>query len=109
MSGVTRLRRPALGVIAGVAVSLWIPPALADTLNGSLILAYMNNPTLNAQRAAARATDEGVPQALSGYRPRVSFNGSVGAQYIDFYDARLDLCADLYAAVGQHDAEQLSG
>ena len=83
MSGVTRLRRPALGVIAGVAVSLWIPPALADTLNGALILAYMNNPTLNAQRAAARATDEGVPQALSGYRPRVSFNGSVGAQYID--------------------------
>ena len=32
---------------------------------------------------SARATDEGVPQALSGYRPRVSFNGSVGAQYID--------------------------
>ncbi len=83
MSGVTGLRRPALGVIAGVAVSLWIPPALADTLNGSLILAYMNNPTLNAQRAAARATDEGVPQALSGYRPRVTFNGSVGAQYLD--------------------------
>src|SRR4249919_2543394 len=83
MSGVTGLRRPALGVIAGVAVSLWIPPALTDTLNGALVLAYMNNPTLNAQRAAARVTDEGVPQALSGYRPRVTFNGSVGAQYLD--------------------------
>ena len=56
-------------------------PALADTLDGALVLAYQNNPTLNAQRASARATDEGVPQALSGYRPRVSFNGSVGAQY----------------------------
>ena len=83
MSGVTGLRRPALGVIAGVAVSLWMPPALADTLNGALVLAYQNNPTLNSQRASARATDEGVPQALSGYRPRVSFNGSVGAQYLD--------------------------
>ena len=72
MSGATRLRRPALGAIAGVAVSLWMPPALADTLNGSLVLAYQNNPSLNSQRASARATDEGVPQALSGYRPRVT-------------------------------------
>jgi outer membrane protein len=48
-----------------------------------LVLAYQNNPTLNAQRASVRATDEGVPQALSGYRPRVSFNGSVGPQYSD--------------------------
>src|SRR6476469_2662255 len=83
MSGASGLRRPAMRALAGVAVSLCIPQALADTLNGSLILAYMNNPTLNAQRAAARATDEGVPQALSGYRPRGTCNGSVGAQYID--------------------------
>ena len=66
-----------------MAVSLWMPPTLADTLNGALVLAYQNNPILNAQRASARATDEGVPQALSGYRPRVSFNGSVGTQYFD--------------------------
>ena len=58
-------------------------PALADTLDGALVLAYQNNPTLNAQRASARATDEGVPQALSGYRPRVSVNGSIGTQYWD--------------------------
>jgi outer membrane protein len=30
-----------------------------------------------------RATDEGLPQALAGYRPRVTFNGSVGSQYTD--------------------------
>ena len=67
----------------------------------------MNNPTLNAQRASARATDEGVPQALSGYRPRVTFNGSVGAQYIDFTTRSQTLGnGNLYAAVGQHDAEQ---
>ena len=59
-------------------------PVLADTLEGALVLAYQNNPTLNAQRASVRATDEGVPQALAGYRPRVSFNGSVGPQYTDF-------------------------
>ena len=58
-------------------------PAVSDTLEGSLVLAYHNNPTLNAQRASVRATDEGVPQALAGYRPRVTFNGSVGSQYTD--------------------------
>src|SRR4029077_12776614 len=82
MLGALKLKRPAMGAIAGVV--LWAAPlAYADTLDGSLILAYQNNPTLNAQRAAVRATDEGVPQALSGYRPRVTFNGTVGSQYTD--------------------------
>ena len=81
MLGAFRLKRPAMGAIAGVA--LWGPLAYADTLNGALILAYQNNPTLNAQRASVRATDESVPQALSGYRPRVTFNGTVGSQYTD--------------------------
>jgi outer membrane protein len=31
-----------------------------------LVQAYQNNPMLNSQRAAVRATDEAVPQALSG-------------------------------------------
>jgi outer membrane protein len=56
---------------------------LSDTLEGALVLAYQNNPTLNAQRASVRATDEGVPQALAGYRPRVTVNGAVGSQYTD--------------------------
>ena len=42
-----------------------------------------NNPQLNAQRAIVRQTDEGVPQALSGYRPTFSANASVGRQYTD--------------------------
>jgi outer membrane protein len=83
MLGVTKRRRPAFGAIAGVAVMFWAPPVSSDTLEGSLVLAYRNNPTLNAQRASVRATDEGVPQALAGYRPRVTFNGSVGSQYTD--------------------------
>ena len=40
--------------------------AIADTLEGALALAYQNNPQLNAQRAATRATDESVGVALSG-------------------------------------------
>jgi outer membrane protein len=81
MLGETKRRQPALWAIAGVAVIVWTPPAFSDTLEGSLVLAYQNNPTLNAQRASVRATDEGVPQALAGYRPRVTVNGSVGSQY----------------------------
>jgi outer membrane protein len=58
-------------------------PALADTIEAALVRAYQNNPQLNAQRAQVRSTDENVPQALSGYRPTVSLNASVGYQYQD--------------------------
>ena len=55
----------------------------AGTLEGSLILAYQNNPQLNAQRAATRATDENVTTALAGYRPRLTGTSSLTEQYID--------------------------
>ena len=45
--------------------------------------AYRNNPTLNAQRAALRATDETVPQALSNYRPRVQGSFDSGYQHFE--------------------------
>ena len=54
--------------------------ARADTLEGALVLAYQNNPSLNSQRAGVRATDENVPQALSGYRPMVSISATGGEQ-----------------------------
>jgi outer membrane protein len=57
--------------------------AVADTLEGALALAYQNNPQVNAQRAAARATDESVGIALSGYRPTVRATASLGEQYLD--------------------------
>jgi outer membrane protein len=41
----------------------------------------MNNPQLNSQRAIARQADEAVPQALSGYRPKVSITADAGEQY----------------------------
>jgi len=76
-------------VVAGAAASVLLlafacpAPALADTIEAALVRAYQTNPQLNAQRAAVRATDEGVPQALSGYRPKVSLAGSLGYQYTD--------------------------
>jgi outer membrane protein len=58
-------------------------PVLADTIEAALVRAYQNNPQLNAQRASVRSTDENVPQALSGYRPRVALTASAGYQYLD--------------------------
>ena len=58
-------------------------PVLADTIEAALVRAYQNNPQLNSQRASVRSTDENVPQALSGYRPRVAITASAGYQYTD--------------------------
>ncbi len=58
-------------------------PALADTIEAALVRAYQSNPQLNAQRAQVRSVDENVPQALSGYRPKVALTASAGYQYTD--------------------------
>src|SRR6202048_2136911 len=58
-------------------------PVLADTIEAALVRAYQKNPQLNSQRASVRSTDENVPQALSGYRPRVAVTASAGYQYTD--------------------------
>lgn len=70
---------------AVAALLLWVgtAPALAETIEGALIRAYQNNPQLNAQRASVRSTDENVPQALSGYRPKIAVTASAGGQYQD--------------------------
>ena len=76
-------------VVTGAAVAalmmayVGLTPALADTMEAALVRAYQNNPQLNAQRATVRFTDENVPQALSGYRPRVSVTATTGYQYTD--------------------------
>jgi outer membrane protein len=50
----------------------------AETLESALARAYANSPLINAVRAGVRATDEGVPRALAGYRPQVSATADVG-------------------------------
>lgn len=49
-----------------------------NTLAGAFAASYANNPALQAERAKLRATDENVPQALSGWRPQVSLAGTAG-------------------------------
>ena len=76
-------------VVTGAAAAVLLlafvgpAPALADTIEAALVRAYQSNPQLNAQRATVRATDENVPQALSGYRPKVAITASAGYQYGD--------------------------
>src|SRR5258708_2023736 len=69
---------------AGIGLGIWFTVALtarADTLNGALVNAYQNNPQLNSQRAVVRATDESVPQALSGYKPTATATLQTGQAY----------------------------
>jgi outer membrane protein len=73
----------AVSAVVLLIAQLGAPPALADTIEAALVRAYQNNPQLNAQRALVRSTDENVPQALSGYRPKVSVTASAGYQYTD--------------------------
>lgn len=50
----------------------------AETLGGALTKAYINNPDINAQRAAVRASDENIPKANAGYLPTVQGSASAG-------------------------------
>lgn len=68
----------AVAFVVGISV-----PAKAQTLDQALVAAYRNNPTLNSQRAATRATDEYVPIALSGYRPQIFGTAYAGAQWAE--------------------------
>ncbi len=73
------LGRAAAGLAAllvgfGVAVS----SGEAQSLKESLANTYLTNPTLLAARAELRAVNEGVPQALSAWRPSVSVEGNFG-------------------------------
>ena len=80
----SRLR--SLTAVAVAAVGLWAicaQPAGAQSLSEALAEAYATNPTLRAARAELRAVNEGVPQALSNWRPNLTVTGSAGKQDID--------------------------
>jgi outer membrane protein len=75
--------------LSGFAALAWLillaaAPAQAQTLTQALAEAYNTNPQLLAQRALLRATDEQVPQAVSGWRPTVNFTGQVGGARSSF-------------------------
>jgi outer membrane protein len=59
------------GAAISLAAALQTVSVSADTLFGAMEKAYVTNPMLNSARAGQRATDELVPQALSGWRPTI--------------------------------------
>ncbi|MDX1736874.1 MAG: TolC family outer membrane protein [Alphaproteobacteria bacterium] len=84
--------------------------SFAASLEEALQAAYDNNPTLLAQRAGLRVTDETVSQAMSGWRPTVEASGSLGFLTEEdetsttktdddrsFYNASLTATQNLYA------------
>jgi outer membrane protein len=67
---------------AGLAIAaVGAGPARADTLTEAMASAYLSNPVLQGERARQRATDEQVPQALSGWRPTVVLRGEGGYEW----------------------------
>ncbi|HEX3525207.1 MAG TPA: TolC family outer membrane protein [Stellaceae bacterium] len=67
-----------LGLVAGVVAALTAVSTQAQTLTDALAEAYNTNPQILAQRALLRETDEQVPQALSFWRPQVTFTSQIG-------------------------------
>src|SRR5665213_2261122 len=88
-----RMRRvPALILLAASGM-LAAPSARAETLEAALADAYNDNPQLQAERANLRATDEGVNQALSGWRPTVQLNAAAGRERFEATPATATLAA----------------
>ena len=67
-----------MGLLVGAA-----SVASAETLTDALALAYQTNPTLQAQRANQRVTDEGVVQAKTAFRPSLSGSASISGAHTD--------------------------
>lgn len=67
-----------IGILIGLGLIVAAGPASAQTLSEALAAAYANNPTLQAERANLRATDESVPAALAGWKPTVTLSGTAG-------------------------------
>lgn len=75
--------RPALVLALAASAMLHAGPGSATSLRDALVQAYGNNPTILAERARLRATDEGVPQALSNWRPTITVTGDAAKERND--------------------------
>lgn len=58
-------------IVAVMLAQASVSSGQAQTLEEALVSAYLTNPDIESQRAALRATDELLPQALAGWRPTV--------------------------------------
>lgn len=81
MTSFSRIRL--LALMSALVVGVHFPSAQAESLSEALRRAYQTNPTLQADRARQRATDELVPLAKSGWRPTIIAQGSVARRWSD--------------------------
>ncbi len=81
------MTRKTLAILACAAAASAAGAALADPaalgFTDALVMAYQTNPRLLAARRQLAQTDEQVPQALAGWRPRVTVTGSIGPALFD--------------------------
>jgi TolC family type I secretion outer membrane protein len=76
--------KPLLAMVIALGLGLLgAAPGRAQTIDEALVAAYLTNPDLEAQRAALRATDELVPQALSDWRPTIAVDSDAITADID--------------------------
>src|SRR5262245_30925518 len=75
-----RIRLSAAFVMLSAAAVAPQPAHGGETVSiaQALAFAYAGNPALRAERARQRATDEAVPQALSGWRPVIVADADAG-------------------------------
>jgi TolC family type I secretion outer membrane protein len=71
----------AVAAVAMALVAALGGRAAAQTIDDAMAEAYRSNPQLLSARAQLRALDETVPAALSGWRPTVTVNGSIGKAF----------------------------
>ena len=62
-------------LLLGSALIVPMTQASAETLREALLKAYSTNPTITAQRAQQRATDENVPIARAAGLPSANATG----------------------------------
>jgi outer membrane protein len=93
-----------LGLMTGLA-----SVAQAETLTDALALAYQTNPTLQAQRANQRVTDEGVVQAKTAFRPTISGSADVAASRTDFANDQNYINSNNQLATRSHSTASGSG
>ena len=68
-------------LLASAALVAGAGQVSAESLVDAMVSAYTGNPSLKAERARQRGTDEQVPQALSGWRPTVTSEGSISNEW----------------------------
>jgi type I secretion outer membrane protein, TolC family len=74
---VNGLRKGIIVALLSATTALVPSAASAESILGALAKAYALNSSLNSDRAGARATDENVAIAKSGYRPVIGAVGSI--------------------------------